>query len=1113
MTNPDDQSSESNSPDEPNDDSSQPAEEQTSAEEAPPEPAEGDVDAGEAEASEAESAQANTSDESNNDADSSNSDESVSSAASDSATSVEQTGDVPESNEGDLPEYEPLTPELVEDEAVRGDFMLRWAVILLALLLGIRHITETATLVHIRSGEYLTSNGILPPANDVLSYTAQESPWINLSWLFDIAVANLHGIGGPTGLSILTGLVAAVIFYMLVNVSRKETPTWWNAVCAALALTVVHQQFTVLPEIITLLGTVWMVRGLCKWSDDANPRTLWCLAFSLFVWSNLDPRAYIGWLILVGYLIGTAFKPIPSDADKPPLPVRDLVIATVLGLIALAVNPFGWNAWLSPVSIYLTEIPTLLRYTGGTAGSGNLSLSGAFSEAALFRHTHQWISGLSLAAITLMTCILNWRRLNLGLAVAFVFVLALGIWHSHELALAAIVGSALAGLNGQDWYRANCEQSYSTNTWEVLYGRVGRALTVLGLATVAWLGISGRLMSPDGKRVGVGFAPQLAATIKGTAEDLKGAHDGNIFTFRLDQGDLLIWNNNKSFVDSRVHVFAGDEKSIIAQHDQARQALRPTNVSQLTSEDQAKLTATWKKILDDHKVTQAIPRLWGYPADYPTYERLWVLPEWLLTNLGSTTAVFVRADHPDSRQFAIENEHNFVRSVFLSEDDKTETTGRTDWPRAETGYQQFLSLPASPISNSTQKARHALKQAELLFIYPVAVQVRQAVGLALANDAIRNANKALTENVNNAEPYQLLADSYGLLQTIEDQLQSSEGYSVEGQQRYFQTIYALHQFLKLHPDDFFVLQSLLNIYANAERWDLAYDAWQRCLAILDKAAKTEQTLQFRRQLMEIEKQIAPQVKNMTDRIEKAKQDKSYQPGPVAFTLVSQGFPLTALRVLEEDEKSLQDIRLQLQYALALAECGRLEEASKQFENFARQGEAPPGYSSWRRTAAWVEMARGNYDGAIDLCRQRIATVEQNTMFALLGTVPLIQPPPSLLGEDTWPVAQTAAAVQTLRTANETADLRWTIVTCYLETGRNKEAAQHLQDLLDAEPDTYLRPVVRSYLELITGKEVAGSASDQIPFSFEGGPDSIDETADPKQDDGEKSDATNGNATR
>ncbi|MFT5322694.1 MAG: hypothetical protein ACI8P0_000535, partial [Planctomycetaceae bacterium] len=109
-----------------------------------------------------------------------------SASAEDESDGGEESGDESATDEDDLPEWEPLSPEIVEDEAIRGDFMLRWAVILLAFLLGCRHITDTVTLVRIRTGEHLASNGILPPANDVFSYTASERPWVNLGWLFDL---------------------------------------------------------------------------------------------------------------------------------------------------------------------------------------------------------------------------------------------------------------------------------------------------------------------------------------------------------------------------------------------------------------------------------------------------------------------------------------------------------------------------------------------------------------------------------------------------------------------------------------------------------------------------------------------------------------------------------------------------------------------------------------------------------------------------------------------------------------------------------------------------------------------------------------------------------------
>src|SRR5690242_2665013 len=91
-----------------------------------------------------------------------------------------------------LPDDDALTPEVLEDEALRGDLMLRWAVVLLAFLLGCTEISETQVLVHVKTGQYLLSHGFLPPRTDVFSSTAADRPWVNLSWLFDAALAGVY---------------------------------------------------------------------------------------------------------------------------------------------------------------------------------------------------------------------------------------------------------------------------------------------------------------------------------------------------------------------------------------------------------------------------------------------------------------------------------------------------------------------------------------------------------------------------------------------------------------------------------------------------------------------------------------------------------------------------------------------------------------------------------------------------------------------------------------------------------------------------------------------------------------------------------------------------------
>ena len=56
--------------------------------------------------------------------------------SSDTGKSGDQHPPQDEADPDALPEVEPLTPELVEDEAIRGDFMIRWAVVLLAAPVG-----------------------------------------------------------------------------------------------------------------------------------------------------------------------------------------------------------------------------------------------------------------------------------------------------------------------------------------------------------------------------------------------------------------------------------------------------------------------------------------------------------------------------------------------------------------------------------------------------------------------------------------------------------------------------------------------------------------------------------------------------------------------------------------------------------------------------------------------------------------------------------------------------------------------------------------------------------------------------------------------------------------
>lgn len=73
---------------------------------------------------------------------------------------------------------------------------------------------------HIKAGQWILQNGRLPTV-DIWSYTAGDTQWFNLSWLFDIALAGLHALGGLPLIFILTvtlyGTVGAILVQKSLN--------------------------------------------------------------------------------------------------------------------------------------------------------------------------------------------------------------------------------------------------------------------------------------------------------------------------------------------------------------------------------------------------------------------------------------------------------------------------------------------------------------------------------------------------------------------------------------------------------------------------------------------------------------------------------------------------------------------------------------------------------------------------------------------------------------------------------------------------------------------------------------------------------------------------------
>ncbi len=1004
----------------------------------------------------------------------------------------------------ELPEWEPLSPEIVEDEAIRGDFMLRWAVVLLALLLGCRQLTESPLLVHIKTGEYLASHGFWPPSQDPFAFTTTNLPWVNLSWLFDVLVSGLHAATGPTGISVIIGCLAALLTYWQVNISRKNVPTWWTASCVGVGLLSSQLAFVPLPRLVTLLGTAWFLKQLVAWSDTRDSRRLWCLVGSLVVWSNLDSHAYVGWLLLAAYGAGTALaykwkriEPLSAETKK------SLAIAIGGGLIALLVNPHGWHAFASPFVWYGTELPAARKYAALILEPDQLHWFPAYDSVAWSMLPQQLIAASVAIGLALLTSVMNRNRVDVGLFGAVLVTTALGVVSVHDLPIAVTAAVVLASLNGQDWYRTNCRQSYSIDTLEVMYSRGGRAVTVLAFAVVAYLAISGRLMGRDGKRVGTGFGPQLAANVRGTVKDFDGLADAHIFNLRPDQGDLLIWAGQKPFIDSRFALFAAGSDSITSQHETARTAIRrPSQAAKPADNSAAPKTAeqrkqVWQEIFQRHGVTQLAVRMWGGAPAFSTFSELVTSATWRLTRLGSTVALF----EPSEKRH--EKTLDFRKMAFDECTKPGISLSRPFWPRPKTGYQQFLSLGATPVSNEAQHSRNMLQLVGYGIQGRIRIDVGHALGLAVM--AVREAQAALAEEPTNIAAYVYLADAYSVLSGLESQLCSAGGVQPPTLMRNLQSVGALRQALLLEPDNPVLISTLISRHASFNQVDLTLELIDRFIeGVRSGQFSTETDLKLVRQFSEYRSQQEPAVKRVDEILKKALEDKVDRM-LIAGNLRSQGFPRRSLQVLEEDRAYLAtNLPAQLMQASLLMECGKLEESAALYDAFSDMGSAPLQTADpWQLQAAFLATLRGDYERAESLCRDRLKKLDAASAEGTLQTSPMMIPPPELFAARAlWPLQHVAAASQALGgQTDESALLRWTIAVCQLESGRCGEAVVTMQDCLRLEPSTAIRVLATEFLASATGEPVPATIiGESIPVLFADGTGDPDAPPAPKAKD-------------
>lgn len=997
----------------------------------------------------------------------------------------------------ELPEYEPLTPELVEDEAIRGDFMIRSVVVLLAVLLACVSTIESATLTHIRAGQTIMANGYLPPATDSLSSTAEGQPWYNLSWLFDLSIAILYNIGGPILITLAKAVLVGVSFWFVVQTSKRGVSTWWGSVCAVLALLACYPYFSAQPVMITICGVGLLFYLLNRWQESEFESTPWAIVALICVWSNLDPRMYLGLGLVALFAFGrTVGGFLNSDDSTASNSTRPVWILTGLCLVATLVNPFLWRSLLSPLSLYGSELPgwqTLFSNARGVTEVGYFPLTHTIFWENL---NHSSLAGLMLIATAAACIYLNRSRLDWGHLFVYIGFVGFSLLSSRDLGPTSVVCAILATLNAQEWYRNNFRQTYSIETNELIFTRGGRAVTVIALAGLAYLAVGSRLSESPWWQVGFGFHAQLQNEIDAVSQSMDESFDDRPFHFGLRQGDLLIWAGKKSFIDSRLSLFTGGTSpSVLDKFRQVRSALfLPLTQSEApkTAEEAEKRSRQWKDVLDEYEIAWAVASLHGIVPDYLSHFSLMVAEnEWKMVDLGPYNSTYCRldVDRDGMKEYRNNLSVDFLKQAFKADIESKDIAVREDWAQPATFYQRYLTKARSPMPNSIRQALHYREYFRLA--ERGGLQLNPRLSIALSHLIIRNVNTGLVDDFQQADGYRALGAAYEILRLNESQISQLSGGGYSSHRRFHQAVQALTQALVIEPNHLPTRRYLQNIYVTQRRVDLVLRELnrireiQRRLGIVVEENITEQERQR-------EESLNAAIANIRGQIGKLIEQTPDYLG-AANLAYRNGCTLYALELLDQDPTLLlENPRAQLLQASLLMEAGQGDHAYQilgKMEGVAEQ----LSMREWRTPAALSSLGHGEYSRANSIWTRDALDAERSQMTAAMQTLPFVG------RQSAWPMTQTSSATSILdRLPRRSAQQWFNVALNALESGETSKAGEHLRHMIEVFPETELRPLVQFYLYQVSDELIDSTApSDWIPVDNELYPDPNKKASDVK----------------
>lgn len=401
-----------------------------------------------------------------------------------------------------------------------------------------RPLTDPDFWFHLKTGEYILTNGIIP-RTDVFSFTNFGKPWVAHEWLSGAVFYAIYSRLGFPILILVFALVAALAFWLVFR--RLETHPFLNAFALLLSVWVVVPTVGVRPRVFTLLLTAVYLAVLLDFVRKEGGSRIWLLIPLMALWANLHAGFLVGLvligLIAVGLFLDSWAEGVPLQSIYPRL--RTLALVLVGCFLVVMLNPHGPRIYTFPFEIFSSPVQQELVSDW---------LSPDFHEPGLLP-----LLVLMLATVAMFT--LSPRRPRPSELLLFCATLYATLKSTRHMAIFALVAGPLLAQYSQYWLASTGFGKAFGSEPSIKVNGLTIVTALVLLAPLVTFGVKLKTTLSDPVRQDVVGIPVNAIN------DLKAKQiSGNTFTDPNIWGDYLIWSvpSNPVYIDGRIDMY-GDQ--------------------------------------------------------------------------------------------------------------------------------------------------------------------------------------------------------------------------------------------------------------------------------------------------------------------------------------------------------------------------------------------------------------------------------------------------------------------------------------------------------------------------------------------------------------------------